>query len=90
MRSGHSWTAPADATLPGVSLQTYGGAIADVSEDATAFSHRHPHFVCVAAVKWSDPGEDGLRMGAARRAAAKLDPFAVGAYVNALSDCQRA
>ena len=25
-------------------------------------------------------------MGAARRAAAKLDPFAVGAYVNALSD----
>jgi hypothetical protein len=37
-------------------------------------------------VKWSDPGEDSLRMGAARQAAAKLDPFAVGAYVNALSD----
>jgi hypothetical protein len=37
-------------------------------------------------VKWSDPGEDSLRMGAARREAAKLDPFAVGAYVNALSD----
>jgi FAD/FMN-containing dehydrogenase len=77
---------PADDTLPGVSLQAYGGAIADVSEDATAFSHRHTRFEYVAAVKWSDPGEDGLRMGAARRAAAKLDPFAVGAYVNALSD----
>ena len=37
-------------------------------------------------MKWSDPGEDGLRMGAARRSAAKLDPFAAGAYVNALSD----
>src|SRR5215472_3260073 len=77
---------PADDTLPGASLQAYGGAIADVSEDATAFSHRHTRFEYVAAVKWSDPAEDGLRMGAARRAAAKLDPFAAGAYVNALSD----
>ena len=76
----------ADATLPGVSLQAYGGAIADVDDDATAFSHRHTRFEYVAAVKWSDPGEDGLRMGAARREAAKLDPFAAGAYVNALSD----
>ena len=77
---------PADATLPGVSLQAYGGAIADVDDDATAFSHRRTRFEYVAAVKWSDPGEDSLRMGAARQAAAKLDPFAVGAYVNALSD----
>ena len=77
---------PADATVPGVSLQAYGGAIADVDEDATAFSHRRTRFEYVAAVKWSDPGEDSLRMGAARQAAAKLDPFAMGAYVNALSD----
>jgi FAD/FMN-containing dehydrogenase len=77
---------PEDATVPGVSLQAYGGAIADVSEDATAFSHRHTRFEYVAAAKWSEPGDDGLRMGAARRAAAKLDPFAAGAYVNTLSD----
>jgi FAD/FMN-containing dehydrogenase len=77
---------PADATLPGVSLQAYGGAIADIDDDATAFSYRHTRFEYVAAAKWSDPGEDGLRMGAARQAAAKLDPFAAGAYVNALSD----
>src|SRR5260221_150838 len=76
----------AEAALPGVSLQAYGGAIADVDDDATAFSHRRTRFEYVAAVKWSDPGEDILRMGAARRAAAKLDPFAAGAYVNALSD----
>jgi len=76
----------ADTTLPGVSLQAYGGAIADVDDDATAFSHRRTRFEYVAAVKWSDPGQDSLRMGAARREAAKLDPFAVGAYVNALSD----
>jgi len=64
---------PADATLPGVSLQAYGGAIADVDDDAAAFSHRGTRFEYVAAVKWSDPGEDSLRMAAARREAAKLD-----------------
>ncbi len=77
---------PADATLPGVSLQAYGGAIADVDDDATAFSHRRTRFEYVADATWSDPGEDSPRMGAARQVAAKLDPFAVGAYVNALSD----
>jgi FAD/FMN-containing dehydrogenase len=77
---------PADVTLPGASLQAYGGAIADVGDDATAFSHRRTRFEYVTAVKWSDPGEDRLRMEAARQVAAKLDPFAGGAYVNALSD----
>ena len=77
---------PADATLPGVSLQAYGGAIADVDNDATAFSHRHARFEYVAGVRWTDPDEDGLRMGAARQAAAELEPFATGAYVNMLSD----
>ena len=77
---------PQDPTVPAVSLQAYGGAIADVDDDATAFSHRHIRFEYVAAAKWTDPGEDGLRMGAARRAAAKLNAFAAGAYVNALSD----
>jgi FAD/FMN-containing dehydrogenase len=77
---------PADATLPGVSLQAYGGAIADVDDDATAFSNRRTRFEYVAGAGWTDPDEDAIRMGAARQAAAKLDPFAAGAYVNALSD----
>ena len=77
---------PAEATQPGLSLQAYGGAIADVDDDATAFSHRRTRFEYVAAVKWTDPGEDSLRMGGARREAARLEPFAAGAYVNTLSD----
>ena len=76
----------ADTSLPGISLQAYGGAIADVADDATAFSHRGTRFEYVAAVKWSDLDEDSVRMGAARHAAAKLDRFARGAYVNTLSD----
>lgn len=77
---------PADATLPGVSLQAYGGAIADVPEEATAFSHRRTRFEYNASVRWTCPDEDVMRMGAARAMAARLDPFASGAYVNSLSD----
>ena len=77
---------PADPTLPGVGLQSYRGAITDVDDDATAFSHRHTRFEYVAAVKWTDPEEDSLYVGAARETAAKLDSFAAGAYVNTLSD----
>jgi FAD/FMN-containing dehydrogenase len=77
--------APGDG-LPSASLQAYGGAIADVDDDASAFSHRRTRFEYVAGVRWSDPDEDAMRMGAARREAAALARFATGAYVNALSD----
>jgi FAD/FMN-containing dehydrogenase len=77
---------PADDLAPDISLQAYGGAIADADHRATAFSHREARFEYVASARWSDPAEDTARMGAARRTAAKLDPFAAGAYVNALSD----
>ena len=69
-----------------MSLQAYGGAIADVDHDATRVQSSRDALRVRRGVKWSDPDEDDLRMGAARRAAAKLDPFAGGAYVNALSD----
>lgn len=72
--------------LPNVSLQAYGGAIADVPADGTAFARRDTTFEFVAASRWSDPAKDERRMGAARRYAGALEPFAAGAYVNALSD----
>ena len=77
---------PTDPTVPAASLQAYGGAIADVDEGATAFSHRRTRFEYVAAARWTDPDEDDPRMTAARATAAKLDRFAAGAYVNALGD----
>jgi FAD/FMN-containing dehydrogenase len=76
----------AGAGPPEVSLQAYGGAIAEVGDDASAFSHRRTQFELVAATGWTDPDEDQARMDGARRCAAALDPFAAGAYVNALSD----
>jgi FAD/FMN-containing dehydrogenase len=80
-------SADADAPyLPAASLQSYGGAIAEVPDDETAFSHRDTLVEFVAAARWTDPAEDTERMAAARRYGATLEPFAAGAYVNSLTD----
>jgi FAD/FMN-containing dehydrogenase len=71
---------------PGVGLQAYGGAIADVPDDDTAFSHRGTAFELGASTGWTDPGEDEVRIGTARSYAATLEPFASGVYVNVLGD----
>jgi FAD/FMN-containing dehydrogenase len=65
-------------------LQSYGGAVAEVGDDETAFSHALVEFVAVA--NWTDPSEDQPRMLAARRYAGAVAPFASGVYVNALGD----
>jgi FAD/FMN-containing dehydrogenase len=72
--------------LPNASFQVYGGAIADVPDEATAFSHRDTFVEFVAAARWSDPAEDDQRIQAARQYATSLAPFASGAYVNVLTD----
>jgi FAD/FMN-containing dehydrogenase len=72
--------------LPNVGLQAYGGAIADVPDEDSAFSHRDALFEFGTGTRWTDPAEDAARVAMARRSAAALDPYASGAYVNALSD----
>jgi FAD/FMN-containing dehydrogenase len=68
------------------SLQAYGGAIADVPDEATAFSQRATAFEYVGAARWTDPAEDKTRIATARTSAARLERFASGAYVNVLGD----
>ena len=70
----------------GASLQTHGGAIADVPADATAFAHRGTAFEYMSAARWTDPAQDAERTATVRACAAAIAPFARGAYVNALSD----
>ncbi len=70
----------------GASLQAYGGAIAEVPVDATAFSHRDTAFEYVGAMRWDDPGEDADRIASARSCGARLAPFSSGTYVNTLGD----
>jgi FAD/FMN-containing dehydrogenase len=78
--------AKAGGLTPAASLQAYGGAIADVADDDTAFSQRDTAFEFVTAARWTDPTEDEERIAAARAYAATLDAFASGAYVNSLND----
>jgi len=73
-------------SLPSGSLQGYGGAIAAVGDDETAFAHRDALVEFVAAASWADAAEDQARMAAARRYGAAVAPFASGVYVNALTD----
>jgi FAD/FMN-containing dehydrogenase len=72
--------------LPYGGFQSYGGAIAEVSDDETAFSHRDALVEFVAVAAWADPAEDEARMSAARRWAAAIEPYASGVYVNDLAD----
>jgi FAD/FMN-containing dehydrogenase len=72
--------------LPNASFQGYGGAIAARSDEESAFSHRNTLVEFVASTAWTDPAEDELRITAARRHGAALEPFASGVYVNVLSD----
>jgi FAD/FMN-containing dehydrogenase len=74
------------ALLPYAGLQSYGGAVADVGDADTAFSHRDALVEFVAVANWTDPAEDRARMSAARRYAGAVEPFASGVYVNALGD----
>jgi FAD/FMN-containing dehydrogenase len=71
---------------PSVGFQAYGGAIAEVPAQDSAFTFRDTAFEYVASSRWTDPAEDARRIALARRTAAALDPFARGQYVNTLSD----
>lgn len=78
--------ADSEVPLPNVGLQAYGGAIGDVPEQETAFSHRGTLVEYSAGLRWDEPGQDGPYIASARRAAATLDAFASGVYVNSMSD----
>jgi FAD/FMN-containing dehydrogenase len=72
--------------LPNAGFQAYGGAIADVPDRDTPFSHRDALVEFGAGTSWADPAEDDVRIAAARRCAAALDEYASGAYVNFVND----
>jgi Berberine and berberine like len=74
------------AMMPSATLQCYGGAIADVADEETAFSHRDALAECVIGARWTDPAEDTKRIALARQYAQSLSPFASGGYVHTVAD----
>jgi FAD/FMN-containing dehydrogenase len=76
-----------DWTLqPGAGFQAYGGAIADVGVEESAFSFRDTLVEWFGGATWADPAEDAQRMAAARAWGRALDPYASGIYVNVIAD----
>jgi FAD/FMN-containing dehydrogenase len=85
--AGGSGVAVTDwSVLPNTGFQAYGGAIADVADEDSAFSHRGTLIEWGAGIHWTDPAEDEARIAAARAAAAVLEPFASGIYVNTIAE----
>ena len=80
-RSDPDWS-----TMPGGGFQAYGGAIAEVGDDDSAFSHRHTLLEFFAGASWADAAEDDARMASARRWAASMEAFSSGTYVNVISE----
>jgi Berberine and berberine like len=74
------------ALLPSGGLQAYGGQIAAIGDDETAFVHRDALVEFGTSASWTDPTEDDGRVAAARRFGAAIEPFASGVYVNVLAD----
>ncbi len=72
--------------IPNGGFQAYGGAIAEVGDDESAFSHRDALVEFGGATSWLDRAEDEERIAAARGYGAAIEPFASGVYVNALAD----
>jgi FAD/FMN-containing dehydrogenase len=72
--------------VPNGGLQAYGGAVADVADDDSAFSHRDTLVEFGGGTSWLDPAEDDARLASARAYGAAIEPFASGVYVNALGD----
>lgn len=69
-----------------VELVHMGGAVSEVAEDATAFSHREHDLWINFALRWDDPALDAGVIGRARDAAAALRPCTgAGAYYNMLN-----
>jgi FAD binding domain-containing protein/berberine-like enzyme len=70
-----------------VSIWAWGGAIADVPEEATAFTGRDAAFWVSAEVMWEDPALDNASREWGRAFIDDVTPFAVaGRYVNDVAE----
>src|SRR4029079_5881414 len=82
---------PAGATgvdltrLPSGGILQFGGAIADIPDEDSAFSQRDAILEWGGGMRWEDPAEDEWRLAAARAYGAAIEPFGSGSYVNSLS-----
>jgi Berberine and berberine like len=74
----------------GVLVAAFGGAVSQVGEDDTAFSHRNPQVDFLAIGRWTDPSEDKLHIKLCRKSWGVLAGFSdADVYVNNLGQEDR-
>jgi FAD/FMN-containing dehydrogenase len=77
----------APSASPMVILDQFGGAVARVPSDATAFGHRDAAYDLIIAAIWSDPAEQDDHVEWAKSFWDAMQPYSTGeVYVNYLSD----
>jgi FAD/FMN-containing dehydrogenase len=80
----HERAASADTKIQ---LYHFGGAVARVGRDETAFARRDAPYLLNIAARWQDQGETDLHVGWAREVHEAMTPFATGGvYVNFLGE----
>jgi hypothetical protein len=84
----HVLQAPVGAT-PELGIWSWGGAIARVPQEATAFTGRDAGVWLAVEIQWDDPALDDACRDWVRRTAAAAEPFALpGRYVNDVAEAQ--
>ena len=77
----------APSTRPMVVIDQFGGAVARVPDDATAFGHRDAEYDLIIAAIWDDPAEEESHIAWAKSFWAAMQPFSTDSvYVNYLSE----
>jgi FAD/FMN-containing dehydrogenase len=72
---------------PIVSLERFGGAVARVPADATAYGHRDAEYDVVIATQWTDDAEEARQIGWARSFWEAMRPHSTDSvYVNYLGE----
>ncbi len=67
----------------------FGGAIADVAPEATAYPHRQAAFAVAPGARWTDPSDDAASVDWVRGVTAKLSSGGgEGCYVNSFSESE--
>jgi FAD/FMN-containing dehydrogenase len=81
----------ADATSPltMVPLNSWGGAISRVPDDATAFGHRDTKFTIYIFAMWTDPSDNDRHIEWSRAFHNALRPHMNGIYVNEMGPDER-
>jgi FAD/FMN-containing dehydrogenase len=73
------------STYSAVAIEPFGGAVARVGADETAFPHRHAGFSVLIVSQWTDPAESATNIRWTRELWSAMQPFSSEAvYVNYL------